>query len=308
MTPIAFLTRHGVGHQIPPHEVPARANIAALRSLGVRSIIAYSAVGSLAEEIRPRDFVVPDQVIDRTKGVRPFTFFEKGVVGHVAFGEPFDTPLRDIVRRVAVRAAAAGDVFDAPTALPAAPSVQPASSLSRTPTVHAAGTVICMEGPQFSTRAESRMYRAWGAHLINMTVLPEAKLAREAELAYAMVCMATDYDSWHDDVVVDNAAIDATGANAAPREEDVTVAAVLAHMAANGVAARRLLGHLLDELVKPESADIVEAKHLEGSGRGGVVSAGAADALASMDSSSAKSTAADATAIEKLRWLFYGGL
>jgi 5'-methylthioadenosine phosphorylase len=188
--PVAFLARHGLHHQLAPHEVPARANIAALRGLGVRAVIAFSAVGSLREEIKPMDFVVPDQIIDRTKGIRPFTFFEGGVVGHVGFADPFDAGLAGVVQRCA--AAMQGEGV----------------------TMHAKGTVVCMEGPQFSTRAESNMYRAWGGSVINMSALPEAKLAREAELAYQMICMATDYDCWH------------VG-------EDVDVAMVMKYMAAN---------------------------------------------------------------------------
>ncbi|KAH0125526.1 Methylthioadenosine phosphorylase, partial [Aureobasidium melanogenum] len=155
--PIAFLSRHGLHHEIAPHEVPARANIAALRSLGVRTIIAFSAVGSLQEEIKPRDFVVPDQVIDRTKGIRPFTFFEEGMVGHVGFADPFDEKLGAVVRKLGH--SLEGDNVH----------------------LHDKGTIICMEGPQFSTRAESNMYRSWGGSVINMSVLPEAKLAKEAE-------------------------------------------------------------------------------------------------------------------------------
>ena len=171
--PVAFLSRHGLHHEIAPHEVPARANIAALRSLGVRTIIAFSAVGSLQEAIKPRDFVIPDQIIDRTKGIRPFTFFEGGMVGHVGFADPFDEGIAKIVRQCGH--SLEGDGVR----------------------LHDKGTVVCMEGPQFSTRAESNMYRAWGGSVINMSALPEAKLAKEAEIAYQMICMSTDYDCWH---------------------------------------------------------------------------------------------------------------
>lgn len=228
-TPIAFLARHGASHQLAPHEVPARANIAALRSLGVRSVIAFSAVGSLREEIRPTDFVVPDQIIDRTKGIRPFTFFEGGLVGHVGFADPFDARLGEIVLQCAAGLEANGESI----------------------TTHKGGVVVCMEGPQFSTRAESHMYRAWGGSVINMSALPEAKLAREAELAYQMICMATDYDCWH-------------------TTEDVDVAMVMKYMAANGANAKRLVGAVLDELCKEEHADLVAAKHWEGSAQGAV--------------------------------------
>ncbi|CRK38829.1 hypothetical protein BN1723_015412, partial [Verticillium longisporum] len=225
--PIAFLARHGVHHQFAPHEVPARANIAALRHVGVRSIIAFSAVGSLQEEIKPMDFVVPDQVIDRTKGIRPFTFFEGGVVGHVGFADPFDKGLADVVKTCAAHMDGDGVVL------------------------HDKGTIICMEGPQFSTRAESHMYRAWGGSVINMSALPEAKLAREAEMAYQMICMATDYDCWHS-------------------FDDVDVAMVLKYMEANGKNAKRLVGGVLDQLSRHENSDLVLAKQWEGASQGAV--------------------------------------
>lgn len=220
--PIAFLSRHGVHHQFAPHEVNSRANIAALRSIGVRTIIAFSAVGSLQEEIKPRDFVVPDHVIDRTKGIRPFTFFESGLVGHVPFADPFDQGLARVVRTCGK--SLAGDGVS----------------------LHERGTVVCMEGPQFSTRAESKLYRSWGGSVINMSALPEAKLAREAEIAYQMICMSTDYDSWHE------------------ANETVHVDMVMAHMKANSLNARRFVGAVLDELSKDEHEDLVNAKHLAG--------------------------------------------
>ncbi|KAL9945461.1 S-methyl-5-thioadenosine phosphorylase [Verticillium nonalfalfae] len=225
--PIAFLARHGVHHQFAPHEVPARANIAALRHVGVRSIIAFSAVGSLQEEIKPMDFVVPDQVIDRTKGIRPFTFFEGGVVGHVGFADPFDKGLAEVVKTCAAHMDGDGVVL------------------------HEKGTIICMEGPQFSTRAESHMYRAWGGSVINMSALPEAKLAREAEMAYQMICMATDYDCWHS-------------------FDDVDVAMVLKYMEANGKNAKRLVGGVLDQLSRHENSELVLAKQWEGASQGAV--------------------------------------
>ncbi|EFX01006.1 5-methylthioadenosine phosphorylase [Grosmannia clavigera kw1407] len=223
--PIAFLARHGLHHQLAPHEVPARANMAALRHIGVRCVIAFSAVGSLQEHVRPMDFVVPDQIIDRTKGVRPFTFFDGGLVGHVGFADPFDAGLAAVVRDCA--AALHGDGV----------------------TLHQGGTIICMEGPQFSTRAESNMYRAWGGSVINMSVLPEAKLAREAELAYQMICMATDYDCWR------------VGADA----DDVGVSMVLQYMQANSANAKHLVGAVLDRLALQEHGDLVLATHLKGS-------------------------------------------
>ncbi|KAL3422082.1 S-methyl-5'-thioadenosine phosphorylase [Phlyctema vagabunda] len=220
-TPIAFLSRHGDSHEHAPHEVPSRANIAALRHLGVRTVIAFSAVGSLQEEIKPRDFVVPDQIIDRTKGVRPFTFFEKGIVGHVGFADPFDDKIAQVVRECGHALAGEGVVL------------------------HDKGTIICMEGPQFSTRAESHMYRSWGGSVINMSALPEAKLAREAEMVYQMICMATDYDCWHSTA-------------------DVDVAMVMGHMSANSKNAKLLVGAVLDKLSQAEHTDLVRGKHWEG--------------------------------------------
>ncbi|KAI3399000.1 hypothetical protein diail_8027 [Diaporthe ilicicola] len=228
--PIAFLSRHGAHHELAPHEVPSRANIAALRHVGVRSVIAFSAVGSLQEHIKPMDFVVPDQVIDRTKGIRPFTFFEKGLVGHVGFADPFDAKMAAVVKACAGAMQGEGS------------------------TLHDGGTIICMEGPQFSTRAESNMYRSWGGSVINMSALPEAKLAREAELAYQMICMATDYDCWR----------------SAAGGEDVDVAMVMGYMSANSVNAKRLVGAALDELSKHDNGDLVLARHWEGASAGAV--------------------------------------
>ena len=172
-TKVAFLARHGVGHSISPSAVPSRANIAALKSLGVRAVLAFSAVGSLREELAPGDFVMPDQIIDRTKGVRPASFFEgTTVVAHAAFGDPFAGKLigwlEGRVRKV-LEEAGEGEY----------------ATRGTRPQLHTGKTIVCMEGPQFSTRAESRMYRQWGGDIINMSVLPEAKLAREAELGYA---------------------------------------------------------------------------------------------------------------------------
>ncbi|KAI0408395.1 methylthioadenosine phosphorylase [Xylaria palmicola] len=226
--PIAFLARHGEHHQFAPHEIPARANIAALRALGVRCVVSFSAVGSLQEEVRPMDFVVPDQVIDRTKGNRPFTFFEDGLVGHVPFADPYDDRIAEVVRKCAQAMQGEGVVL------------------------HPKGTAICIEGPQFSTRAESNMYRSWGGSVISMSLLPEAKLAREAELAFQVICMATDYDCWREG------------------EGDVDVAMVMARMGGNAENARRLVGAVLDELACPEHADLVSAKHLEGASVGAV--------------------------------------
>jgi 5'-methylthioadenosine phosphorylase len=166
----AFLPRHGVGHRILPGELPQRANIWALASLGVEQVLSVSAVGSLREEIAPLHMVVPDQIIDRTRGARPSTFFGNGIVAHIPFDTPFCSALSDVV----VGAAAVG----VPT--------------------HRGGTIVVMEGPAFSTRAESELYRAWGADVIGMTALPEAKLAREAGMCYATLACVTDYDTWHE--------------------------------------------------------------------------------------------------------------
>jgi len=165
---IAFLPRHGRGHHISPTEIPARANIYALKSLGVERIIAINSCGSFKEEIKPGDLVIPDQLIDRTRS-RINTFFGEGIVAHIPFAEPFCPVLSQIVYQSALEVGA---------------------------TVHQGGTYIAMEGLAFSTRAESRLYRSWGADIIGMTVLPEAKLAREAEICYASIACVTDYDSW----------------------------------------------------------------------------------------------------------------
>lgn len=169
---LAFLPRHGRGHRIAPNELPQRANIYALKSLGVEWIIAINSCGSFKEELKPRDLVVPDQIIDRTKG-RISSFFGNGIVGHIPFAEPFCPNLAQILFQAAHESGAS---------------------------VHRGGTFIAMEGPQFSTKAESRLYKSWGADIIGMTVIPEAKLAREAEICYATLACVTDYDSWHDDL------------------------------------------------------------------------------------------------------------
>ena len=173
---VAFLPRHGKGHRHMPTEVPSRANIYALKSIGVRKIVAVSAVGSLKEEIRPTDIVIPAQIIDKTK-TRPQSFFGEGAVGHIAFSEPFCGRLRSEIR-----------------------SVTEAYIKEKSPNkrLFCDETYICMEGPQFSTRAESLLHKSWGAGVIGMTAIPEAKLAREAEICYASVAMPTDYDSWRE--------------------------------------------------------------------------------------------------------------
>jgi 5'-methylthioadenosine phosphorylase len=167
---VIFLPRHGRGHRWLPTEVNFRANIFAMKKLGVERIISVSAVGSLRKEIAPGHLVVPDQFLDRTTQ-RPSTFFGRGIVAHVSLADPF---CPELSRRLAAGAEAAGA------------------------TVHQGGTYLCMEGPQFSTRAESRLYRSWGADVIGMTNLQEAKLAREAEICFATLALATDYDCWNE--------------------------------------------------------------------------------------------------------------
>jgi 5'-methylthioadenosine phosphorylase len=192
---LAFLPRHGRGHRISPSELPARANIYALKSLGVEWIISVGAVGSLKEEIHPLDLVIPDQLIDRTKA-RPSTFFGGGIVVHVGFAYPF-CPVLSRILYLAARDAGAS--------------------------VHKGGTYVVMEGPLFSTRAESELYRSWGAGIIGMTALPEAKLAREAEICYATVACVTDYDCWHD------------------THESVTIEMIVANLEKNVDTARRMI-------------------------------------------------------------------
>jgi 5'-methylthioadenosine phosphorylase len=167
---LAFLPRHGRGHRLMPTEIPSRANIFALKSLGVEQIIAINSVGSFKEEVRPGELLIPDQLIDRTSQ-RKNTFFGEGIVAHIQFAEPFCPDLRRVVFEAAKQAGG---------------------------TVHDGGTYVVMEGPAFSTRAESRLHKGWGADVIGMTALPEAKLAREAEICYAIIAMATDFDSWHE--------------------------------------------------------------------------------------------------------------
>ena len=192
---LLFLPRHGRGHRLLPSELPFRANVWALKSLGAERVIAVSAVGSLREEIRPGHLVVPDQFIDRTRE-RVGTFFGHGIVAHVAFGDPVCGVLSAALVESARRVGA---------------------------TVHAGGTYLCMEGPQFSTRAESELYRTWGADVIGMTNLQEAKLAREAELCFATLALATDYDCWKQD------------------EQEVAIGDVLAVLQANVATAKRIV-------------------------------------------------------------------
>lgn len=192
---LIFLPRHGRGHRIGPSEINFRANIYAMKVLGVEWIISVSAVGSMKEEIRPGDIVVPDQFFDRTKD-RPSTFFSKGIVAHVGFADPVCPDLSRILYE-------SGRALNIP--------------------IHKGGTYICIEGPQFSTRAESMIYRSWGVDVIGMTNLPEAKLAREAEICYATLALATDYDCWHE------------------TEEDVTVEAILETLHRNVANAKAII-------------------------------------------------------------------
>ncbi len=173
-TRVAFLPRHGRGHRILPTELPVRANIWALKSLGVEWIISVSAVGSLKEDVQPLDIVIPDQIIDRTKS-RVNTFFGEGIVVHCTFADPFCPVLSQLLYQAAYYHVG-----------------------THVPRVHPGGTYLAMEGPFFSTRAESNLYRSWGASIIGMTALPEAKLAREAEICYATIACVTDYDCWHE--------------------------------------------------------------------------------------------------------------
>jgi 5'-methylthioadenosine phosphorylase len=198
----AFLPRHGRGHRFSPTEIPVKANIYALKSLGVERVVSVSAVGSLKEHIKPLDLVVPDQIIDRTRR-RSDTFFGDGIVAHVGFADPFCNELR----RIAFESASLEDVD-----------------------CHDGGTYLVIEGPQFSTRAESAVYRSWGANVIGMTALPEAKLAREAELCYTTLAFVTDYDVWHD------------------TEEEVTVEMVIQNLTHNVATAQGIIRRMLAEI------------------------------------------------------------
>jgi len=204
-TRVAFLPRHGRGHRINPSEIPVRANIYALKSLGVERIIAINSCGSYKEELAPGHLLIPDQIIDRTKG-RPSTFFEGGIVAHVQFAEPFCADLSDVLYKAAQDVGAM---------------------------VHKGGTFVVMEGPQFSTKAESLLHKSWGASVIGMTVSPEAKLAREAEICYASVACVTDYDCWHETL------------------ESVTIEMIIAVMGKNINAAKQIIktaaGRILSE-------------------------------------------------------------
>lgn len=203
--PVAFLARHGRGHTLMPSELPFRANIYAMKSLGVEYLISASAVGSLKEAAKPLDMVVPDQFIDRTRN-RVSTFFGEGLVAHITFGDP-------VCAALATRLAEAVASLDLPEV-----------------TLHRGGTYVCMEGPAFSTKAESQLYRSWGATVIGMTNLPEAKLAREAEMAYATLALVTDYDCWH------------------PDHDSVTVEMVIGNLHKNAVNAQRAIREVVNRI------------------------------------------------------------
>ncbi|TYO98814.1 methylthioadenosine phosphorylase [Geothermobacter ehrlichii] len=205
---LVFLPRHGRGHRLLPSEVNYRANIYALKKLGVEQVISVSAVGSMKEEIVPGHIVIPDQFFDRTAGRRDSTFFGEGVVGHVQFADPVCLRLAGLLATAARQVGAV---------------------------VHEGGTYICMEGPQFSTRAESRIYRSWGVDIIGMTNVSEAKLAREAELCYATIALATDYDCWHEG------------------HDDVSVEAVVALIKKNVALAKRIIAAAVELLTTQRS-------------------------------------------------------
>ncbi len=215
-TRLAFLPRHGVGHRIPPSEINFRANIFALKKLGVERIISVSAVGSMKEELEPGHIAVPHQFFDRTHR-RVSTFFTDGIVGHVAFADPI---CADLAQQVAQSGRDSGAE------------------------VHEGGTYICIEGPQFSSRAESLVFRSWGVDIIGMTNVTEAKLAREASLCYATVALVTDYDCWHEG------------------EEDVTVEAVLEIMHKNVELAQKIIKNAIGQLGGGRSCGCAKAaKH-----------------------------------------------
>jgi len=204
---MVFLPRHGRGHHLLPSEVNYRANIYGMKKLAVEQIISVSAVGSMKEKIVPGDIVIPDQFFDRTQGKRAATFFGNGIAGHVQFADPICSALAEILAESAVAVGA---------------------------TVHQGGTYLCIEGPNFSTRAESNIFRSWGVDIIGMTNLPEARLAREAEICYGTVALATDYDCWHDE------------------HDDVSVESVIAIIKQNVATAR--------EIIKTAVAGIVERR------------------------------------------------
>jgi 5'-methylthioadenosine phosphorylase len=210
---VAFLARHGGGHRLLPSELNFRANIFGMKALGVEYILSASAVGSLKQEYKPLDIVIPDQFIDRTKG-RVSTFFGRGLAAHVGFAHPFCRILSGLVVQSGQGAGA---------------------------TVHAGGTYVCMEGPQFSTLAESNLYRSWGADIIGMTNLQEAKLAREAEICYTTIALVTDYDCWH------------------PDHDSVTVEMIISNLVHNAATAQQIVAHAVDRLPFERSCECATA-------------------------------------------------
>ena len=210
---VAFLARHGAGHRITPSELNFRANIFGMKLLGVEHILSASAVGSLKEEYKPLDIVIPDQFIDRTRG-RISTFFGNGLVGHVGFAHPFCGILSGIVH---------------------------ASGKAAGATVHEGGTYVCMEGPQFSTLAESKLYRSWGADIIGMTNLQEAKLAREAGICYTTIALVTDYDCWH------------------PDHDSVTVEMIIANLTQNAKTAQAIIAGAVEKLPYERTCECASA-------------------------------------------------
>jgi 5'-methylthioadenosine phosphorylase len=212
---VAFLPRHGRKHLIPPHQINYRANIWALKSLGVRWLMSVSAVGSLREGVEPGQLVMVDQFIDRTR-TRPSTFFEDGVAAHVSFADP----CCEVLRQALLKSAADANLPH-----------------------HDGGTYVCIEGPQFSTRAESNLYRSWGADVVGMTNLPECRLAREAQMAYSTIAMATDYDCWHEG------------------EDEVSVEAVVAVLKANVNRAKTLLKQVIPTISALGTSPAFSALH-----------------------------------------------
>jgi 5'-methylthioadenosine phosphorylase len=210
---MVFLPRHGRGHRLLPSELNYRANIYGMKKLGVEWIISVSAVGSMKEEIKPGHIVVVDQFFDRTKS-RPSTFFGSGIVGHVEFAEPVCPDLGRVLYGAARKAGA---------------------------TVHMGGTYICIEGPQFSTKAESGIYRSWGVDVIGMTNIPEAKLAREAEICYATIALSTDYDCWHEE------------------EESVTVDMILETLKSNVAMAKQIIKNAAPVIALPRGCKCPDA-------------------------------------------------
>jgi 5'-methylthioadenosine phosphorylase len=211
---MVFLPRHGRGHRLLPSEVPFRANIYGMKKLGVERIISVSAVGSMKEEIVPGHIVIPDQFFDRTAGRRTTTFFGEGIAGHVQFADPVCADLSSVLAGAAEQVGAK---------------------------VHRGGTYLCIEGPQFSTRAESKIYRSWGVDVIGMTNISEARLAREAEICYGTIALATDYDCWHE------------------THDDVSVEAVIAIIQQNVAAARRIIREAVRNFPEPRLCGCAEA-------------------------------------------------